>query len=192
MLPFFLGKNIYLNRSRIEAIVVYASMGIVMILVLSMYFQLDHSVDETSEDLLNEKNEHIRAELMNITNPVSQKLQEEWFRTSRGEFDSISSEKFVRHFFATLESSASISACYITDINGNQMYAGTFGNNFWMSAYTYEGNEGDKRPDSRKCSIQGNEIREDSVWSRKNSDFDPRGRPWFKSAIISDTIYGPP
>ena len=155
---------------------------------------MQDTVNEMAQQVLDEKSELVKQELDNFFVPVSMKLEEEWLRAKRGEFDEFTTEEYVRHFFSVIEASPSISSVYISDTSGNQIFAGQLDKKGgWYSASTFLGNSTDKGPDNRAWKIENDSIQLVTSSTRSDSDFDPRVRPWFINSInCSVATWTPP
>lgn len=180
------------NKSKVESRIIYSLLLLTLGMLVWMYVSLDDSVNETAHELLEEKNTLVRSKIDAFFNPVVDRLESEWIKANHGAFHELSQEDLAKEFFAICKSSPSISSVYISDDKGNQFYAGRIEDpqkkeyNGWFSAKTTLGNKTEIGPDNRTWFFSDDTLFLDSAWTRDDSDFDPRTRPWFISAIESD------
>ncbi|MCB0478980.1 MAG: SpoIIE family protein phosphatase [Crocinitomicaceae bacterium] len=178
------------NKQHIEALLIYLLLGVILIALVTIYFRLDKSIDETSNEILEEKSRLVHRELDNYFAPVEDKLQEEWFRLYRGEFNQINQDNLVKHFFSTIQSNPLISGCFISDIHGNHIYAAELREGVWFSTLIY--NIGEPRTESMFWTVEGRDIRVKNENVKPTISYDPRDQQWFDNSMKSDTIVWTP
>ncbi len=168
---------------------IYSLLVAILLALGIIYFRLDNSIEDTSDEILSEKSKLVHRELDNFFLPIENKLQEEWFRLSRGEFDGISSKELVRHFFSTIQSNPLISGCFISDEHGNHMYASQLKNRTWFSSQIFRK---EQKTESLIWQINGTEISLKQENLKDSINYDPREKKWFKNSLNSDTIVWTP
>ena len=187
-----------MSRSKIEAGAIYSLLVVTLVILGWMYIRLDNSVDDTAKDLLSEKSTIVHSKLDAFFEPVIQNLNGEWLRANQGYFKDKSQRELAKHFFSILHASPSISAEYISDEFGNQFYAGHLVDSAYkhrpgyFTALTTLGNETEIGPDNRNWTFTDDTLILDEAWTRSDSEFDPRTRPWFQSAMKTDSIVWTP
>ncbi|MFT4602755.1 MAG: serine phosphatase RsbU (regulator of sigma subunit) [Arenicella sp.] len=176
-----------MKKTQIEAGVIYGLLVVTMLLLGLMYYRLDDSINETTGQILDEKSDLVHEKLNSFFDPVVQNVNAEWLDGKQNKLDTLPVPDFVNHFYGTLESSSSISGAFIGDEFGNNTWCAKIREKVFHSSRHYLGNKTDRKTDIGVYSVINERCTVDSTGT-KDSDYDPRIRPWYQIAENSESV----